>query len=229
MMTTTHISILAKLLIITGISTSGIRPRCKSTFLFNRNNPNNNEIYSKAWQTPCSTQLQHICNKTIILSNIQMMPFSSGLRINKTEWPKDGLLQQILSVALAECCGTCLNLTIKDAGNRSNLISITNKESSDILLPIFSQGHQYQLNSSLPLMNIPVIQLSSAIFITKSSISATIFAEEVVKAIIDIWPLLGVAILLAYVVGVLLWIIDTWSNKEHFPRRFITGAFEGTS
>ena len=111
---------------------------------------------------------------------------------------------------------------------RAELISLENKNNSDILLPIFSQGRQYQLNSTLPQMHVPVIQLSSAMFIIKSSISATIFAKEVVMAIIDIWPLLGVALLLAFAAGVAIWIVDTWSNKEHFPRRFVSGAFEGT-
>lgn len=205
----------------------GIRLRCKSTFLFDRHNKDNNELYQKAWSTPCSPQVRRICNKTVTLSYMEMPPFTNQAQINKTIWAADGLLQQIVSVALAECCGNCINIKYRYARNRTELISIENKNNSDILLPIFSQGQQHQFNSTLPMMNIPVIQLTSAMFIIKSSISATLFAKEVVIAIIDIWPLLGVAILMAFAAGVLIWIIDTWWNKEHFPRRFVTGAFEG--
>ena len=209
--------------------TNGIRLRCKSTFLFDRHNKDNNEVYQKAWSTPCSPQLRKICNKTVTLSYMEMQPFTSRAQINKTIWAGDGLLQQIISVALAECCGNCINIKYRYMHNRTELISINNKNNSDILLPIFSQGQLHQFNSTLPMMNIPIIQLTSAMFIIKSSISATLFAREVAMAIIDIWPLLGVAILMAFAAGVAIWIIDTWWNKEHFPRRFVTGAFEGKS
>ena len=209
------------------ICVHGFRLRCRSTFLFDRNNQHNNELYQKAWETPCSEQVRDICNQTVTLSYMEMQPFTSSEKINKTIWPTGGLLQQIISVALAECCGSCINIKYKYVQNRTELISIDNKNNSDILLPIFSQGRYHQYNSTLPMMNIPVIQLSSAVFIIKSSISATLFTKEIVMAIIDIWPLLGVAILLAFAAGVAIWIIDTWWNKEHFPRRFVTGAFEG--
>ncbi|XP_066928863.1 uncharacterized protein [Clytia hemisphaerica] len=220
------VSLMIAALVIVAM-TKASRPRCKSNFRFDRDNPNNDDIYAKAWRTPCSKDVEPICNQSVIISWMQMQPFTSAQILNKTVWPTTGLLQQIISVALAECCGNCLNITFKYVENRTQLISFENKEESDIILPTFSQGRQYQVNSTLPMLNIPVIQLSSAMFIIKSSISATLFAHEVVMAIIDIWPLLGVAILLCFAAGVAIWIVDTWWNKEHFPRRFVSGAFEG--
>ena len=122
------------------------RPRCKSNFRFDRDNLNNNEIYSDAWQTPCSKDVEKICNQSVILSWIEMQPFTSAQILNKTIWPTTGLLQQIISVALAECCGSCLNITFKYMENRTQLISFENKEESDIILPTFSQGRQYQVS-----------------------------------------------------------------------------------
>ena len=58
-------------------------------------------------------------------------------------------------------------------------------------------------------------------------VKPTKFGREIANAVIDLWPLLGLSILFAYASGVIMWMVDTWSNKDHFPRQFLSGTFEG--
>ena len=205
---------------------STLIPRCRSKL--HSHDEFRMNSYKELLNEPCNGTLNSVCRKNITISYFEMEPFSTGENFTTMKsYTNEGLIQKILFTALSECCGSCLNITFRKVANRSVLISVKNKESSNILFPIFTQGRIHQFNSTLPLFTIPMVQLSGAMFITKSTISAKLFAEEVVMAIIEIWPLLGVAILLAFAAGVIIWIIDTWGNKEHFPRRFVTGAFEG--
>lgn len=211
-------------------STSSIIPRCRSSNYHNKlfTGQLTTNDWKELWNRTCSSELAIPCKKNITVSYFEMNPFTTGDHLDSRNSTR-GVLQQILALALGECCGNCLNMTFRKVKSRSELISIENKENSDILFPVFTQGRFYQYNSTLPMLTIPLIQMSGAMFITRSTISAKIFAKEVVLAIIDIWPLLGVGILLAFAAGVVIWIVDTWWNKEHFPRRFATGAFEGNT
>lgn len=205
---------------------SSIIPRCRSHADVNTllSEDVDSPQWKAIWNHTCSHKVAPYCTKNITVSYYEMRPFTRKTQFKSSP---QGLLQKILGMALAECCGNCLSISYRPVENRTALISVPNKNNSDVLFPVFSQGRFYQYNSTLPILTLPVIHMSGAMFITKSSISAKIFAKEVVEAILDIWPLLGVGILLAFAAGVVIWIIDTWWNKEHFPRRFVTGAFEG--
>lgn len=204
-----------------------IRPRCYSDFSFNMVSNNSNQIYRESWKRNCSTNVKSICTKNITISYFDMPPFTNSSNISKFYWEQTGVIQRIISVALAQCCGNCIRLNINKVKDRTALIDMMTKETSDILFPMFTRGMPHQLNASIPPLTIPVLQLPGAMFITKSTISAKLFAKEVISAIVDIWPLLGASIVLAFAAGVFMWILDTWWNKEHFPRRFFTGSFEG--
>ena len=201
------------------------KPQCYNDFLYN--GAFINRTYKNSWKRNCKENVQKACRKNITVSYFEMEPFSTADAFTYNKWPTSGVLQQIISVALSQCCGSCINITFNKVNNRSELIDSRTKEISDIIFPVFSQGTPYRVNATFSYFNVPIIHLSGAMFITKSVISAKIFATEVIKAIIDIWPLLGVSILLAYAAGVLIWIIETWSNREDFPRIFIRGSFEG--
>lgn len=188
-------------------------------------NPSN---YKKARKEACSTEISKICTKNITISYFPMEPFTNAEILNESVTINEkGILQKILRVALAQCCGNCIKLKYENVHDRKILTNITTKTHSDILLPMFSQGLAYHTNSSIPQFTIPLVHLSGAMFITKKGLSPKLFARDVVVAIFDIWPLFGVSLLLTFTAGVVIWIIDTWTNRAEFPRRFVTGAFEG--
>ena len=204
-------------------------PKCyRSNNLLSFDEMMNPSNYKKARKEACSTEISKICTKNITISYFPMEPFTNAEILNESVTINEkGILQKILRVALAQCCGNCIKLKYENVHDRKILTNITTKTHSDILLPMFSQGLAYHTNSSIPQFTIPLVHLSGAMFITKKGLSPKLFARDVVVAIFDIWPLFGVSLLLTFIAGVVIWIIDTWTNRAEFPRRFVTGAFEG--
>ena len=41
------------------------------------------------------------------------------------------------------------------------------------------------------------------------------------------WPLIVICLLLCIIAGFFMWILDTWKNKDDFPRPFFAGMMEG--
>lgn len=204
-------------------------PKCyRSNNLLSFDEMMNPSNYKKARKEACSTEISKICTKNITISDFPMEPFTNAEILNESVTINEkGILQKILRVALAQCCGNCIKLKYENVHDRKILTNITTKTHSDILLPMFSQGLAYHTNSSIPQFTIPLVHLSGAMFITKKGLSPKLFARDVVVAIFDILPLFGVSLLLTFIAGVVIWIIDTWTNRAEFPRRFVTGAFEG--
>ena len=190
--------------------------------------PNVNALYEMK-PRKCNPQVNNTCRrfKNVKTSYFEMKPFTSHdpKQLNMPPAKRSfshGIVQHIMHIALIECCGSCIINTITKLSNHSQLCGIQSKNNSDVRFPIFTQG-----TSDGKSHTIPLVKLSGAVFIIKSAVAPTQFGRAVFSAIMEIWPLLGLSLLLAYISGVLIWIVDTWSNKEHFPRRFLTGAFEG--
>lgn len=194
-------------------------PKCyRSNNLLSFDEMMNPSNYKKARKEACSTEISKICTKNITISYFPMEPFTNAEILNESVTINEkGILQKILRVALAQCCGNCIKLKYENVHDRKILTNITTKTHSDILLPMFSQGLAYHTNSSIPQFTIPLVHLSGAMFITKKGLSPKLFARDVVVAIFDIWPLFGVSLLLTFTAGVVIWIIDTWTNPAEFP------------
>ncbi|XP_065671343.1 uncharacterized protein LOC101240683 isoform X1 [Hydra vulgaris] len=199
------------------------KPRCNLDFSFS-NDINLQKSSNKiSWERKCSQNVESICIKNITVAYFSMPPFTDNNTFGANNWP-GVVLTQIISAALSQCCGSCLQITFNKLENQSQLISNNNKYSIDIIFPIFTQRALNRVESS---STIPVIKLSAALFFTKLNILPTMFAQDIFRAIYSLWPLFGVSTMLAYVAGVIIWFLDTWYNKEQLPRRFIPGSFEG--
>lgn len=186
------------------------------------------EIYNDNITHECNNEVRNICSKNITVSYHKMEPFATHHTVNKETHRKSGMMQFILMAVLRKCCGNCINITSNQLNSQAELNKILTKEQSDIMLPIFMQSYPHDKKLHQHTYFIPLIPLESAMFIIRSSLSPKLFGKDVIMAIVNLWPLLGVSILLAFAAGVLMWLIDTWRNEEQFPRRFHTGAFEGT-
>ena len=209
---------------LTAAESFKFKPRCNVDFFFNGDL---NQQNRKSWQRNCSQNVEVICKKNITISYFSMLPFIDDETIGADYWPVAAVLQQIISAALSQCCGNCLKITFNKVGNRTQLTDINTKAKSDILYPMFTQGVPNRMNTTRSPLTIPIIKLSTAMFITALTIPPKLFAIEVLQAIYDLWPLFGVAIMLAFGAGVVMWFLDTWYNKDQLPRRFIPGSFEG--
>ena len=170
----------------------------------------------------CNEATKTICTgiKKLRIRYFEMKPFTLNDPGNSKSL-FSGILQHIIHIALTECCGNCSDMTNSSVLNHTYLTSAWVRNRSDLRYPIFSQ--EKSETSGI----IPVIKQSGAVFIIKSALSPTEFGKAVAKAVMDIWPLLGLSLLFAYAAGVIIWLVDTWSNKDHFPRQFLNGTFEG--
>ncbi|XP_065672675.1 uncharacterized protein LOC101238360 [Hydra vulgaris] len=212
------------LLVFSTVKSLKYKPRCNLDFLFDGDLIEQNKI---SWERNCSSDIKAICKKSITISYFSMPPFTDDNTFSKNYWPFEAILTQIISAGLSQCCGNCLQIVFNKVDNRSQLTDVNTKIKSDIVFPMFTQGAPNRVNTTRSPSTIPIIKLSTAMFITTLSIPPQLFARDVLIAIYNLWPLFGVSIMLAFTSGVVMWYLDTWYNKEQLPRRFIPGSFEG--
>ncbi|XP_047140437.1 uncharacterized protein LOC101240607 [Hydra vulgaris] len=211
------------LLFLIGFASSQrLKQRCNVGFSFYESIQQN----SKPLDRKCSHDVKAICTKNISVSYISMPPFTDGNIFGLKNW-SGAFLTQIVSAALSQCCGNCLNITFNKLEFRSQLTETITKLNSDIIYPMFTQGAPNRINFSQSPLIIPLVKLSTAMLITELNIPPTLFAVNIFHAICSVWPLFGVSIMLAFTAGVVMWFSDTWYNKVQLPRSFIPGSFEG--
>ena len=51
--------------------------------------------------------------------------------------------------------------------------------------------------------------------------------SEVLASILELWPLLIILLILAFLAGFVAWVIETWTNKDEFSRSFVIGLLDG--
>lgn len=135
--------------------------------------------------------------------------------------PYNGLFN--LEDVIKWCCGDSSRVKQKDGElyNISQIPSALSKDSSDFILPCLASS---TATTFYGYYFIPVIKAPSFFYITRKPKSVFV---RVVKSSLDLYPLLTVVLLLVVITGFFAWLMETWSNKEEFPREFMTGWFEG--
>ena len=143
-----------------------------------------------------------VCKKVFNISYIIMPPYSP------TE------LWEIVRI----CCGPCTKHQILH--NFLNITSVTMESirSSHFVYPFIAGSNQVYLYGRY---FIPAISAPKTYYITVKSQS------PMFKTIFDLYPLIVVCILMAIISGFVAWILETWSNREEFPRPFLRGWCEG--
>ena len=148
-----------------------------------------------------------ICNKTFSISYINMPPYNFE--------DKDGL--GLVELILQQCCGPCINTTIHTFNNLSE-ISVTSLQNYHFIFPILGPSSATDLHG---FHFLPYGKLSKVVYVTKSK------TESLLDSVLHICPLIVVCIALSVVSGFIAWILETWTNREEFPRSFVNGWFEG--
>ena len=132
-----------------------------------------------------------------------------------------------IAKSLERCCGGCskYNFTrIKyPMRNRSDISELSEK--FDIVYPILSSR---SLSGSKGFYFIPVFKPQSSFYITLKK-SEKEMAQDVIMSCVGMWPIVVIGALMSLIAGFFVWLCDTWSNKEHFPRPFGTGLYQGNS
>ena len=137
--------------------------------------------------------------------------------VNIPPYSMNGIIEPVLR----KCCGDCVSYKIINIFKNITEISSSSLQNSDFIVPFlgsFSKvtlyGHHF----------IPVYFAPTAFYITGKPDS--IFAR-LLKSCRTVYPLIIICIFMAVISGFIAWIIETWYNKEEFPRSFLIGWFEG--
>lgn len=158
---------------------------------------------------PCRYD-NHICSEGFNVSFIRLEPFSHRR------------FTTIVTEVIQHCCGSCVRTVINNFQGM-NEVSPTSINSSDIVYPILGRVSATSLYGYyfVPLWDVP-----GAYYITTKRTKEMII-KSLIKSCSNLWPLFVVMLLMALVAGFIVWMIETWANKEMFQRTFLIGLFDG--
>ena len=163
------------------------------------------ENYINLSEIKCSDN--YICQKKFKLSHIDMPPYNL-MDENLTD------VEEILT----KCCGTCVEYETINYFSDITEMSKSSINSSDFVYPILASATTTRLHGFyyLPYRDVPEV-----LYITR------IHGWDFLESLSELFPLMIISLLFAVISGFIAWIIETWSNKDEFPRPFAIGWFEG--
>ena len=161
-------------------------------------------------EKPCQHDI-HICSRGFNISYVRLEPFTSESFRN--------LVENVISY----CCGSCRNTVVVKTFNNMTEISPSSINSSHVLYPILGRLEATSLYGYyfVPFWNAP-----GAYYITTRR-TKTVILKTLITSCGNLWPLLIIMLLMSLIAGFIVWIIDTWGNKEMFPRTFLVGLLDG--
>ena len=155
-------------------------------------------------------RLHDVCAAKTKIVLIKTKPYSTGAGT------------EVLLNALSNCCGDFIkSFDIRNTSSLSKDNGTALKSGAAFIFPVFSYanseivyGHYY----------IPLYDTPGAFYVTAKQ---HFNLSDLVNRCFSLWPLLAICIFMAIIAGWIAWLLDTWSNKEEFPRVFFRGWFEG--
>lgn len=146
-----------------------------------------------------------ICNKQYNISYVQYPPYSTS---------------QLLENMLMKCCGQCIHIHLGKQLMNVSEITFQSMNESDFILPFLAQSSARMLHGFyfIPLIDAPNLFL----FTTKY----TTLMEDLILGCLRRYTIIVLCLLVAFIAGFIIWIMETWSNESHFPRGFLPGIFE---
>eukprot|EP00794_Sanderia_malayensis_P019104 gene19104-21019_t len=133
-----------------------------------------------------------------------------------------GLIPGILQEAIHSCCVNCSKINYNLKYKTINEL-LSQVRAATILTPIVSLiGSKSFLNSTY----IELFETRGVAYVTTKERNLEYF-QKFLDSILSNWPLFLISILLALNAGILIWLLDSWSNKDEFPMSFHKGVIEG--
>lgn len=126
-----------------------------------------------------------------------------------------------ITTILSQCCGKCVKSeTVRMIKSVSEITPEVTK-TSNFIFPVLAREDTTELYGQyfVPLTEPPIMY-----YITKKIDNVL---QKVILACFHMWPLMVICLLMVLVSGFLQWAMDTWVNKEQFPRSLLNGWFEG--
>ena len=146
----------------------------------------NCSTYRHPQQTQRFCSNETICGKEFVFTSINMDPFRQ-------------LIDDIFSNVMEYCCGSCRNMSMYDMRSvdleghlNHSLISTSN-----FIFPVLGRHDE---NVVYNYHFIPLLELSSGYYITRSSTSYQAL-KRLIQSCVNLWPLLVIIMFLAFIAG----------------------------
>ena len=152
----------------------------------------------------CNTEAPQ-CLKQFNITHIDLKPFDP----------------RILSSVVQMCCGYCTNVRVVNTVGKISDVTKAVMNTSHFVFPVLGRQDTPMLYGYRFL---PLIEPPHLFYITHKQHD---LMNKLLMSCLSMYPLLIVCALMVIVSGVLCWFMETWTNKDEFPRGFLTGWFEG--
>ncbi|KAL9951704.1 hypothetical protein ACROYT_G044426 [Oculina patagonica] len=148
------------------------------------------------------------CTEHLSVSVVQSPLESSGFNS----------LTSIISDLVTTTCRTC------EEHNDTKLVSYSSSKGDHVSFPVIkTQAYGDTEYSKF----IPVITVPGIVVIQKKRTDSGLLTKVMANSIFDSWPIIVFTLVTALLAGIIIWILDSSTNEEHFPRTFFKGAGEG--
>merc|ERR1712048_311634 len=155
--------------------------------------------------TPAKEECLHVklegpCRRLYHLGRLRLQSFGSKTRVQ-------------ISDMLERCCGPCTKYFIHSLYKPLSEINETQFNSLDIIYPVPSSSKS--LTEVHGFYFIPVLDMPNAFYITERK-SDRVRTIEMIEGVLKLYPLLIICLLMAFIAGGVIWVMDTWGNKVQF-------------
>lgn len=124
---------------------------------------------------------------------------------------------------LEACCANCVSYTVVKKIRRISSIDETVRHSSDVIFPIIAKPTDTSLYG---FRYIPILEAPDA-YLISLRITENQKLLKMILGVLKTWPLLTVCLLLTFVSGFVIWLIERKQNSTEFPTSFRKGLLEG--
>ena len=127
----------------------------------------------------------------------------------------------IVADLLHTCCGACVNVSTVEILTKVSQVSSPATSNSHFVFPVLGRSDVLMLYGY---RFIPLIEAPGAYYITNKSED---LMPQLILSCLNLWPLMVICFFMVVISGFIGWFLETWDNREEFPRAFLIGWFEG--
>ncbi|XP_022779217.1 uncharacterized protein LOC111320784 [Stylophora pistillata] len=139
-----------------------------------------------------------------------------------------GLIQETLLRYMVVECGllyvspVIYHFELFQVHSEHTLIDMLRKNEVDLACPVFEQQHirKYGEFHFFKIIEYPGTEFIRDDFETNA-------LSVVLESILKSWPLLAITMNLTAIAGIIMWALDTYWNRDEFPRKFLQGSWQG--
>ncbi|XP_028409023.1 uncharacterized protein LOC114531609 [Dendronephthya gigantea] len=168
------------------------------------------------------------CPKNISTNWLHMPPFV----INEGNGNEPtGIFPELIKKIIEKCCGNCtmghgtsnVEYGIPKETSIDFKNAIASREVVHVSFPISGKeiDDEYKGEYFRPLFSSPGV----AVLVMKEDPSES--AKAILASVISAYPVLLLTVVMAWLAGIAMWALDTWTNPDEFPRPFHRGVLEG--